>query len=244
MGRHNLKFGAAIATVASLFAIAGGAVAHADTFSYTISNHNLTGYPVGSEVFTFNSDTIGVAPTTETSTPAGVTATFTGGNATVEKKSVKDLYLKPKGDKSKYLVVSYPNSSGTETVKLSGGPYKNFGLYWGSIDTYNTITFLGAGGTPITGGSFTGTTFLNELALLGKDSTSGSNGTSSYVEFTDSSGANITGVEFSTSQPAFEADNLSVAGGVPEPATWAMMLIGFGLVGLQLRRRTVKEVTC
>jgi len=31
---------------------------------------------------------------------------------------------------------------------------------------------------------------------------------------------------------------------VPEPATWGMMLIGFGLVGLQLRRRTVKEVTC
>jgi hypothetical protein len=27
--------------------------------------------------------------------------------------------------------------------------------------------------------------------------------------------------------------------GVPEPATWAMMLIGFGLVGLQLKRRGV-----
>jgi hypothetical protein len=26
---------------------------------------------------------------------------------------------------------------------------------------------------------------------------------------------------------------------VPESATWAMMLIGFGLVGLQLRRRSV-----
>jgi hypothetical protein len=47
-----------------------------------------------------------------------------------------------------------------------------------------------------------------------------------------------------TTQAAFEVDNLSVANGVPEPATWAMMLIGFGLVGLQLRRRTVKEVTC
>ena len=26
---------------------------------------------------------------------------------------------------------------------------------------------------------------------------------------------------------------------VPEPATWAMMLIGFGLVGAQLKRRDV-----
>jgi len=43
-------------------------------------------------------------------------------------------------------------------------------------------------------------------------------------------------------------DNVSLretpASAVPEPATWGMMLIGFGLVGLQLRRRTVKEVTC
>ena len=29
----------------------------------------------------------------------------------------------------------------------------------------------------------------------------------------------------------------TVAGGVPELATWAMMLLGFGLVGVQLRRR-------
>jgi hypothetical protein len=29
-------------------------------------------------------------------------------------------------------------------------------------------------------------------------------------------------------------------GDVPEPATWAMMLTGFGLIGLALRRRSVK----
>jgi hypothetical protein len=35
-------------------------------------------------------------------------------------------------------------------------------------------------------------------------------------------------------------DNLvSVGGGVPEPATWAMMLAGFGLVGFAARRRAV-----
>jgi hypothetical protein len=33
-------------------------------------------------------------------------------------------------------------------------------------------------------------------------------------------------------------DNVSlVAGGVPEPATWALMLLGFGAAGLMLRRR-------
>jgi hypothetical protein len=32
-------------------------------------------------------------------------------------------------------------------------------------------------------------------------------------------------------------DNVTLASGVPEPSTWAMMLIGFAGVGLQLRRR-------
>lgn len=32
-------------------------------------------------------------------------------------------------------------------------------------------------------------------------------------------------------------DNVSLAGGIPEPATWAMMLVGFGGLGAMLRHR-------
>jgi choice-of-anchor C domain-containing protein len=32
-------------------------------------------------------------------------------------------------------------------------------------------------------------------------------------------------------------DNVSISGGVPEPATWALMIIGFGGIGAALRRR-------
>jgi hypothetical protein len=35
---------------------------------------------------------------------------------------------------------------------------------------------------------------------------------------------------------AFETANFAV-GAVPEPATWAMMLLGFGAVGYSMRRR-------
>ena len=35
----------------------------------------------------------------------------------------------------------------------------------------------------------------------------------------------------------FAIDNISVSAAVPEPATWAMMLTGFGLAGAVLRRR-------
>ena len=35
----------------------------------------------------------------------------------------------------------------------------------------------------------------------------------------------------------FGIDNINFSGSVPEPATWAMMLLGFGGIGLTMRRR-------
>jgi choice-of-anchor C domain-containing protein len=40
-----------------------------------------------------------------------------------------------------------------------------------------------------------------------------------------------------------ELDNVSVAGAVPEPASWALMIAGFGLVGAAARRRAKVRVT-
>jgi len=34
------------------------------------------------------------------------------------------------------------------------------------------------------------------------------------------------------------------AGAVPEPASWAMLIAGFGLVGAVLRRRRAGDMTC
>jgi hypothetical protein len=36
--------------------------------------------------------------------------------------------------------------------------------------------------------------------------------------------------------------NFEVAAGVPEPATWAMMIGGFGLIGAAARRRKTRVV--
>ncbi len=59
-------------------------------------------------------------------------------------------------------------------------------------------------------------------------------GTVNYTNFADNLG---TARLFDT--PSFQifADTITVSGGVPEPATWAMMVIGFGAVGAGLRSR-------
>jgi len=55
-----------------------------------------------------------------------------------------------------------------------------------------------------------------------------------YVTFNDSDGADITGFSLSSSQNSFEITNISA---VPEPATWAMMIVGFLGVGFMAYRR-------
>ena len=48
----------------------------------------------------------------------------------------------------------------------------------------------------------------------------------------------VGGFQMSSGQNAFEIDNIALTtGGVPEPSTWAMMLLGFGAIGFTIRRR-------
>lgn len=39
------------------------------------------------------------------------------------------------------------------------------------------------------------------------------------------------------SNDQFGIDNVTVGGAVPEPATWAMMILGMGVVGYAMRRK-------
>ena len=64
-------------------------------------------------------------------------------------------------------------------------------------------------------------------------------------------GYNLTGlshtIRFTNSSQWTFASEISffggiVSGGVPEPATWAMMLVGFGLMGTALRRRSATRL--
>jgi len=141
----------------------------------------------------------------------------------------------PAGDTdNKYFCVpEYTGGStpvgGTASVTFSSA--QNYlGLYWGSIDTYNTLTlYLGGFDDEDVVGVVTGSTIL-ELSGDEDHSTSGDRGNSRYVNVT---GVLFDRVEFTSTSRAFELDNLAV---VPVPGAVLLGFLGLGAAGLKLRK--------
>lgn len=158
----------------------------------------------------------------------GTTArNFSGGQ--IVQGSSANAYAAPNGDTSNYYIVGTPSSfTGTATF-TPGGSYSYFGLYWGSIDTYNKISFFN-GATDV--GDFTGAAFP---PATGDNSAPNTN---EYVNFFFSPGTSYTSVQLSTSQANFEFDNIAYGNApVPEPASLALLGAGILGVGMMSRRR-------
>lgn len=168
-----------------------------------------------------------------TQTPYGQTTAagpFTDGGASfsgtglIMKNPGQDslgFYAEPFHDTTNYLAILGGRS---ETITYSGARH-SFGLYWGSIDAYNTLTFYNNG---IAFLSYTGSDIV-PLIANGNQADDASN---RYVTF---SNLTFDQVVLSSSQNSFEVDNISA--GVPELSTWLMMLIGFAGIGLVAYRR-------
>lgn len=133
------------------------------------------------------------------------------------------------GSGSFYSVDPY---NGPGTISLAGfGAIQSLSFIWGSVDTYNTLSFLDSLGNTIF--SITGAELLGSSANGGQDSA-----TSNPVVTVSFTGAdrNVAAMQLSSTGHSFEIDNLAISP-VPEPATWAMMLLGTMLAGVGLRRR-------
>lgn len=194
--------------------------AQAATFSVNFNGGSGT-LPLGSTVFQ-SFDAI----------PAG---TMIGPNA-YSSNTTTGLTARPAyGSTGNYGAVL---NGGSYTVAF--GPTNLFSFVLGSLDAFNSLTLNFADGTSqlLTGGNI-----INDMTFdAGNRTSAETNGTVSYQV---TSGALLTGATFrSSGGNSFEFDNLATGGvgAVPEPAAWAMMIVGFGLVGGALRRRTKTTV--
>jgi hypothetical protein len=124
---------------------------------------------------------------------------------------------------------------GAFTVNLAPG-VTVFSFVFGTLDSYNSLQLFFSDGTNQirTGQQIIG----GPAPAPGAVFTSGETGRVTY----DTNGVNtITSAVFTSSIDAFEIDSLAAA--VPEPATWGMMILGFGLIGGQLRSRRRTKTT-
>jgi hypothetical protein len=203
-----------LATALASFAFA--TAANAGTISVSLGS--------GPNLYAFNNDPLdSTAGTTETLYGLASYSTTPGTNtgSFVTDTSSSGLYLQPAGDAGKYIFAA---GGGSVAVTWTNTVY-SFDIYWGSPDTYNTLTL--SNGDSIGGSAV--------LALTGTPS--GSNSGTSWIQVSDTAGFN--GFTASSSQNAFEFDLAAI----PEASTWAMMLLGFAGLGFVGYRKAKSGAT-
>ena len=160
--------------------------------------------------------------------PAGVV--ITGNGSIVSGNS--NMHAVPAGGSTPYFSVPQTGGAGSATLDWSGAfgtAIKSFSFYWGSIDTYNSVELLDAGGQAfytLAGGAIPPANGNQTAAFSNR-----------RVFFTLAPGEAISGLRFNSSGIAYEIDSIALESAVPEPQTWALLVGGFAMIGLAARRR-------
>lgn len=209
-----------VASFVGLCALAGGAQA-----STTIS---FTGYGVALP----GGETLVTDFSNPASLPSGYSLSGDGTFMTGSDSSgAAPAFSDSTRDAGQYLSVQ-----GGEYEILSTPALNEISMYVGSLDAYNTVTFTFAdGGTQ----SFTGSQLAAYVPAPGS-ADGDQQGISTNGRFTFTFDNAVDSVRFDSSQNSFEIASIAAPGGVPEPATWAVMLLGlFGLGSAVRTRRKV-----
>ena len=153
--------------------------------------------------------------------------TFTG-NSGVVTGSLSGVYAQPAGDSTAYAYAG-PGGSITETLGAPGVGVNYFGLYWGSPDQYNTLTFTDTMGNTVVYGQ-------GGITIPGFTPNFQGN-TDSYVQFFVT-GNNWVSATWTSSTAAFEFDNVTASlTATPEPTTIGLLALGLVGIGAGARRR-------
>lgn len=162
---------------------------------------------------------------------AGVTDT-SSGNVITGPGSIGGVRAAPAGTgNGAYRSIGKGGSNTFDFAGWTGGkPLSELSLYWGSIDSFNVVDFLRPDNSLVASvsGSMLPQFNGNQTQAI----------TNRRVHFDFTSSDNVTRLRLRSTGTAFEFD--SIAGvAVPEPSTWALMIIGFGAIGFAMRRRRV-----
>jgi len=152
--------------------------------------------------------------------------------------SVENVAANPFGApaRNSYLYVSAGGTSVIRSIATGITGYREVSFYIGSIDWGNTVDVLDLGGNLLR--SFTGQEMASPASPSGDQDFPLNN---RLLTFTADAGELIGGLRFSSTVDSLEADNVRFTAAVPEPATWAMMLVGFAMVGATARYRRRKS---
>jgi len=209
--------------VAAMGLMAGGSALagtqNFGTFTVTATTSQLTTTYPGASTFADTNTFAGYAGSV--TTPV---ATITGGALNPGGSTNPDSGID--NSIANYLAAEPAND---ETITFNSNQ-RYFGLLWGSVDESNTISFYENSTLLAT---FTGSGLEGSTVALQGYPVPGS-----FVDFVaDNSSFDFNEVVvIDGGGDPFETDNYAALA-VPEPAAWAMLLLGMGAMGAILRRR-------
>lgn len=153
------------------------------------------------------------------------------GSAVLFTGSADGLSAAPATSATTRDATQYLSVQGGQTATLDTPFLKAISFYIGSLDGFNSFTFNLADGTSqvVTGAIL--------AALPGMDANGNQTGFTTNGRLTFSFDSAIDSIVFASGANSLEISDVGAVAAVPEPATWALMILGMGGVGALMRRR-------